>query len=104
MEQMRQPYTLGIWNVKPGNEQAFIALWKSLAVWTEEHFSGGGGASLLQDASDRQLFISFGTWKDADTINAWRATAEFLSFAATARMLCEKMEPHSMHLVASSRD
>ncbi len=104
MEHSRQPYTLGIWKVKPGNEQAFIAAWQALAIWTEDHFSSGGRGYLLQDDAQPQLFVSYGSWKDTQTIASWRATPEFQTFAAKAKILCEKLEPHSMRLVAASRD
>jgi quinol monooxygenase YgiN len=104
MEHSHQPYTLGIWKVKPGNEQAFISEWQALATWTEEHFSSGGKGYLLQDTHNPQFFISFGSWKDAQTIASWRATLEFQAFVAKAKLWCEEWQPHSMNLVAVSRD
>ena len=104
MEHSHQPYTLGIWKVKPGNEEAFIAAWQDLATWTEKHFSAGGKGYLLQDNDKPQLLISYGSWKDTQTIAAWRATTEFQAFAAKAKIWCDEWQPHSMRLVAASRD
>ncbi len=102
MEKTNQPYTLGIWNVMRGNEEAFIIEWRTFARWTAEHFPDGGTGHLLQDSERSSWFVSFGSWKDSETIKAWRAAPEFQAFAAKAKSLCENFEPHSMKLVATS--
>ncbi|WP_412537881.1 antibiotic biosynthesis monooxygenase [Longispora sp. K20-0274] len=71
-------YTVGIWTVKPGHEDAFVAGWQALADWTAMNFAGQGDAArLLRDRADPQHFVSFGAWPDAETVARWRASREF---------------------------
>ena len=95
-----QPYTLGIWTVKPGNEAAFIAEWGSFAQWSSKNQRGADTAYLLQDSDRPQQFISFGGWESPENIKEWRGRPEFQAFVSKARPLCEEFQPHSMKLVA----
>ena len=103
MEQHREPYTLGIWKVKPGNENSFIAEWRALAVWTEQYVDSGGTGYLLRDDANPRLFISFGSRKNTQVIAEWRSTPEFQAFFTKAKTMCEEVQPHSMNLVATSQ-
>jgi len=60
--------------VKPGNDAAFIKTWDRLARWTFTTMEGRQPAVLIQDAGNSQKFISFGPWKDMDTLTQWRNT------------------------------
>lgn len=66
------PYTVGVWMVKAGNEDAFIRAWAAFARWTVDNVPGAREARLLQDMDRPQWFISLGPWDDADSIDAWR--------------------------------
>lgn len=68
MNNQNQPFTVGIWTVKEGNQKAFIAEWNSFAVWTSKHQAGSGMGYLLQDSADPQKFISFGGWNNSESI------------------------------------
>lgn len=57
---------------------------------------GGGWARLLRDANDPRRFISFGPWKGAAAIAAWRADPASQSRVAHIRELVEAFTPHTM--------
>lgn len=104
MPWLNQPYTVGVWTVKPGNEQEFIDEWNSFARWTSESNISPYPGILLQDGANPLRFFSFGAWPDDRTIQAWRSTPEFQAFAEKARVLCEAFQPHTMRLVASTEE
>ncbi|GIG59813.1 hypothetical protein Lfu02_41850 [Longispora fulva] len=71
-------FTVGIWTVKPGHEDAFVAEWEALADWTAMRFEGlGDVAHLLRDRADPHRYISFSGWPDAETVALCRASHEF---------------------------
>jgi quinol monooxygenase YgiN len=100
VDQHQQPYTLGIWKVKPGNEENFLSQWKAFAIWTSQNQPEAGTGCLLRDLDDPQKFISFGPWRDSAAIDRWRSTPEFRAFVGRVKALCEGFEPHSMEVVA----
>ena len=102
MNKSGQIYTLGMWLVKPGLESEFITTWETFARWTAESLSlpDDLGAHLLQDLENPRRFISFGPWKDIQTVQAWRGLPEFMAFFSKARELCEKIEPSTLKQVA----
>jgi len=104
MNKSNQPYTHGLWIVKAGNEKAFIEEWSKFAKWTSNNHPGAGNGHLLQDSDNPQLFISFGPWKDAESIKTWREDPEFKKFVAKAKELCDSFQPRSLRIVASSTD
>lgn len=103
MESKDKPiYTIGIWTTKPGNEAAFISVWADFAQWMSKHTSGAGKGYLLQDAQNPSKFVSMGGWDDTGSIQTWRDSEEFKTFAGKAMMLCQHFEPNMMNVVASS--
>lgn len=52
-------YTLGVWKVKPGREEEFIAAWRDMATRTESDFPGAS-AMFLRDRDIPSLFVSSG--------------------------------------------
>lgn len=102
MSELEQVYTVGLWTVRPGNEAAFISAWQSFAEWTTKHQPGAMTGTLLQDLEQPQRFISFGPWKDAEGVRAWRNLPEFKAFASKAKELCDNFQPSMMKAVAYS--
>jgi len=102
MINLNQPYTLGIWMVKAGNEQSFIEEWKAFAEWTSKNQRGVGSGYLLQDITNPHRFISFGNWENLDVIKEWRERPEFKAFVDKVKLFCEDFHPHTMKLVAAS--
>jgi quinol monooxygenase YgiN len=93
-------YTAGLWTARPGNEAHFIAAWQEFATWTTQHVPGNLNARLLQDLNEPRRFVSFGPWDSTESVEAWRQLPEFQTFFATAKELCEAIEPHTLRQVA----
>src|SRR5437867_12984736 len=53
-------YTLGVWHVKPGAEEAFIAAWKELGTLFMGLPQQPGPGTLVQSIDQPQLLYSFG--------------------------------------------
>lgn len=104
MSAINQPFTLGLWTAKIGNEKEFIVKWEAFAKWTAESQPGAGTAYLLQDPEHPQQFISFGSWENADRIKAWRERSEFKAFVSKVRELCDDFQPRSLVQVATSEE
>jgi heme-degrading monooxygenase HmoA len=67
------PYVMGIWLLKPGRADEFVAAWTEFAEWTRQHPHMTGWAKLLRDVDNADRFISFGPWESMDAIYSWRA-------------------------------
>src|SRR5919202_1488238 len=101
MNESEELYSLGIWTAKPGNEDALIRAWQQFAQWTLVHQPGAGeGARMVKDVEKPSRFITFGTWEDAQSLQAWRQTSEFIEFFRKARELCEEIQPNTLRTVA----
>jgi hypothetical protein len=64
-------WTHGVWTVKPGCEDEFVAAWRGLVGIGEE--LGSGEPKLLRDRERTNVFRSFGPWSDLDAIGGFRA-------------------------------
>jgi quinol monooxygenase YgiN len=94
-------FTSGNWTVKKGHEQEFINTWKAFADASVEMSSpGSGNAYLLHDSTDPSHFVSFGEWKDLDSVQAWMATPEFNSYMQKFDGLCESHQIIKLETVA----
>ena len=93
-------YAAGIWQVRPGNEQAFIEAWKEFSAWTALHQRGSGYGNLLQDIENPSRFISFGPWDDIESVRAWGQQPEFRKAIARFMDLCDQITPGTFRLVA----
>jgi heme-degrading monooxygenase HmoA len=100
MNESEELYSLGIWTAKLGNEDALISAWQQFAQWTLEHQPGAGEARMVQDLEHPNRFITFGPWEDAQSLQAWRQTSEFIGFVRRARELCEEIQPNTLKTVA----
>ena len=67
-------YTLGVWRVKAGNEDAFITAWNDLgAIFLRlPQPPPSGKAALIQSLSEPTLFYSFGPWNSLADIQVMR--------------------------------
>ncbi|MGA8988295.1 putative quinol monooxygenase [Aeromicrobium sp.] len=90
-------YTLGIWRVKTGHENDFVAAWKKLADRTRADLPQAT-ATLLRDREDPSLFVSSGPWESVEQVDAWRSSSAFTSSIAAIREHVEDFEPHTMDL------
>jgi heme-degrading monooxygenase HmoA len=96
-------YTVGIWHVRPGDEDTFIAAWRLMATNTAGDFAGAT-AVLLRDRDEPGLFVSAGPWESLEQIESWRASATFATGVRSIRPYLEQFEPHTMDVVVSIGD
>ena len=95
---MFQPYTYGVWIVKPGREEHFVAGWRELAEWTVANAPGAGIGRLFQDEDQPGRFISIGAWDDRDAIAAWRSRLGYQERVGKLREMLETFTPATLHL------
>jgi heme-degrading monooxygenase HmoA len=66
-------YTHGVWNVKQGHADEFVAAWRDFADWSLANAPGAMWAKLLRDANDDHRFVSVGPWASLDAVEGWRS-------------------------------
>ncbi len=96
---MSVPYTHGIWQVKPGHADEFVAAWTEFADWTIAHAAGTGWGKLLRDVEDPNRFFTFGPWASFGAIEAWRALDGWQERVARIRQLLEDFRPSTLEVV-----
>jgi heme-degrading monooxygenase HmoA len=98
-EQMPGPYTHGVWRVKPGHGDEFVAAWTDLAEWTLQNARGAGWGKLLRDMHDEHRFVSIGPWESLAAIEAWRALDGWKQRVGRIRDLLVSFEPSTLEAV-----
>ena len=94
-------YTLGVWKVKPGQEESFIAVWRELGNFFLSLPKPPGPGTLVQSLEDATLFYSFGPWNSLEDIQAMRAHPQAPAMIGKLASLCEQATPGSFRLVAT---
>ena len=97
MTSIGQPFTCGIWTVRDGTEDEFVARWTAL-VSSAEAARGSQSFLLIQDRADPHRFISFGAWEDWAAAHTWRASEAFAGAMRACRELCEQFRPNDSTL------
>jgi hypothetical protein len=95
-------YTLGVWRVKPDQEEAFIAAWKELGDYFLSLPMPPGQGHLLQSFDDPRLFYSFGPWPSLEAVQAMRANPATPEKIRKLAALCDEATPGGFRLVATS--
>ena len=93
-------YTVGVWNVKPGKEQEFIAAWKALGEFFYSLPKPPGPGTLVQSLDDSKQFYSFGPWRTLEDIQAMRADPRTPEMIGGLVALCEIAKPGAFRVVA----
>ncbi len=94
-------YTVGLWRVKAGREDDFVATWQELAHNTQHDFPGTS-AVLLRDRDTPGMFISSGPWESTGEIDAWRGSATFQDGIGKMRELVDSFEMHTLDRAAAA--
>jgi hypothetical protein len=68
---MARVWTHGVWAVRAGREDDFVAVWMELVPLGRS--LGSGDPLLLRDRDRPSTFHSFGSWPDLATIERFRA-------------------------------
>jgi heme-degrading monooxygenase HmoA len=97
---MGQVYSVGLWTVKPGREDEFVAAWSEFAEWTRREISPTAVGTLLRDRETANRFVSFGPWESEEQMEAWRAHPGFGEQVAGIRELLENFSPGTFEQVA----
>lgn len=93
------PYTQGVWKVKPGHADDFVAAWKDFAEWSSANAAGAGWAKLLRDRADENRFVSIGPWESLEAIDRWRALDGWKTRVGRIRELLEGFEALTLDAV-----
>jgi heme-degrading monooxygenase HmoA len=67
---MPDVWTHGTWTVRPGREDEFVAAWRELVPLGTA--LGGNDPRLLRDRERPNVFVSFGSWPNVETIERFR--------------------------------
>jgi hypothetical protein len=94
-------YTLGVWQVKPGAEEAFIAAWKELGGLFMSLPQPPGPGTLVQSIDQPQLLYSFGSWPSMEAIQAMRADPRVPEMIGKLSALCDEAKPGTFRVVAT---
>jgi heme-degrading monooxygenase HmoA len=96
---MAETYTSGVWVVKPGEEEDFVAAWKEF-VTTGTGMPGSGTFRLVRDVEQANRFMSFARWESFDAQEAWRQSPGFAETLECARSHCEDFHTFTYEFVA----
>ncbi len=99
-----RPYTAGVWRVKPGRADEFVAAWTEFADWTAANVAGAGWVKLLRDRDDPDRFVTIGPWDSPEAIAAWRAEDGWKERVARIRDLLDGFEPSTLEVVVERDD
>ena len=97
MEQ--QVYTHALWRVKPGNEDAFIEAWTTLAETFSTLDQPPLWGTLLRSTTEPNVFYSFGPWRSATDVEQMRNSAVAQGALSELRQLCEEATPGMYHVI-----
>jgi heme-degrading monooxygenase HmoA len=95
-----ETYTSGVWLVKPGEEDAFVAEWTAFVTWASE-MPGSGTFRLVRDLDVPGRYMSFAPWESFDTQQAWKELPEFRERIGRVRAHCEEFQPSTHELVTT---
>lgn len=95
---MAETYTSGLWHVKQGHQDAFVAAWTDFVTWAGEQ-PGSGTFRLAQDVEDRSRYLSFAPWESFEAQRDWKQTAEFSTRMRRVQEHVEGFEPATYELV-----
>jgi hypothetical protein len=97
-------YTLAVWRVKPGCEDAFVTAWKELGtVFARLPHPPADRGTLIRSLDDETLFYSFGPWKRLEDVEAMRANPQAGEGIRRLLDLCEDGQPGTFRVVAESQ-
>ena len=95
---MASVYTHGIWRVKPGKEDDFVAAWQELAEWALRDIEGSRGARLMQDRDEPTRFYTLGPWDSPDAVQRFREHPSFTEKFARVRETTDEAAIHTLEV------
>ncbi len=91
----------GNWHLTRGKNAEFVQRWVEFLTWTKEANNGFLAARLLGDSNDPDHFVSFASWRDAESMAAWKQRPEFAERFGNCRALCEDMQGGNFETVGA---
>jgi heme-degrading monooxygenase HmoA len=91
-------YTSGVWQVKPGEEDDFVAAWEQFAEWAAAQH-GSGTLRLTRDRDVDGRFFSFAPWASIEQAHAWKSSPEFSERMARVQQHVAQFAPSELDLV-----
>jgi heme-degrading monooxygenase HmoA len=95
----QQAYTLAMYRVKAGQEDAFISAWNELADTFSSLPDPPLWGTLIRHQTDRTLFYSFGPWRSAEHVRAMRGDPKAGEAFGKLRELCAEITPGDYEMV-----
>jgi heme-degrading monooxygenase HmoA len=95
-----ETYTHGTWQVKAGEEDAFVAAWTDFVTWASD-FDGSKTFRLVRDVDQPSRYMSFAPWESAEAQAAWKSTPEFRERIMRVRAHCDDFQPSVFELVTT---
>ncbi|HYP26913.1 MAG TPA: hypothetical protein VE262_09360 [Blastocatellia bacterium] len=94
-----QAYTLAMYRVKDGLEDAFISTWNELADTFSSLDNPPLWGTLIRHQTDRTLFYSFGPWRSFEHIKVMRESPKAGEAFGKLRELCIELTPGDYEMV-----
>ncbi|MFG2334702.1 antibiotic biosynthesis monooxygenase family protein [Streptomyces sp. NPDC048604] len=91
----------GSWRVSEGKEDEFVERWTAFLTWTKKENDGFLFARLIRDTAAQGHFVSFASWRDAESIAAWKSRPEFGEHFGACKALCDEMQASGYVLAVS---
>ena len=95
---MTETYTSGMWTVRSGEEEDFVAAWKDFVGWASE-MPGSQTFRLVRDIDRPNLFHSFAPWDSFEAQSDWTQHPEFREHIGRVLQHCEDFQPSIYELV-----
>ena len=99
---MDEVYTLGVWQVKDGNQNEFVEAWERLGRYFRTLSHPPGKGTLLQSLDDPSRFYSFGPWRSIDDIEDMRNHPDTPKEIGKLMNLCDEGRPGVFRVVATA--
>ena len=94
-----QAFTLAMYRVKEGHEEAFIQAWNELAETFTSLPRPPIWGTLIRHQTDRTLFYSFGPWRSAEDVKTMRGNPEVGKVFAKIHEYCDELTPGDYEIV-----
>ena len=95
---MPETYTSGLWHVREGEEDAFVAAWTDFVEWGRSK-PGLSTFRLVRDHDDPSRYMSFAPWESFEAQQAWKEEPEFPERIGRVRVHVDDFQPLVYELV-----
>jgi quinol monooxygenase YgiN len=97
---LSEVWAQGVWVVKEGRADEFVAAWREFAEWSAR-VHGPARAWLLRDRDRPNEFVSTGPWPNDAAIAAWRSDPAFIERIGAVRALVDGFQARTLDRVVA---